>query len=169
MAVRNIGAIERKAEQMAKEKQERDETRRKALQVYLDQITSHQQEMIDAVDTHRELSKQKIPETFVNSSHIRFAWNERSKGKYVISIYEDSVSERISYDPYLGVFCISVTSATYNFRSGEDLGAYQIANLFYSTEGIWAERTKALNKLIQEFSEQLPSFLNNYFNFVDNL
>ena len=60
MAVRNIDAIERKAEQMAKEKQSVADMRRASLEVYLDSIKAKSQDMTDAVDTYEELIRVSI-------------------------------------------------------------------------------------------------------------
>ena len=169
MAVRNIEAIERKAEQMAKEKQSVADMRRASLKVYLDSIKAKSQDMTDAVDTYEELLKRKIPCEFQSGTRIRFAPLPYKGGhKIKIEVGEESGYASFAYIPEEEAFMTSTKSSDTKFKSIDDLSDSDISSKFHS-DGSWKERSDNMRQAIKEFAEGIEVFLNDFFNYVEHL
>ncbi len=165
MAVRNMDAIARKAEQLAEERKERDDARIKHYQVFIDTITAHQQEAIDAVDTKAELERRKIPAEFNHGTKLRFKW--LSAGKYVIAASTDNGG--IEYDPNINKFHIWRGGSQTTFCSAEQLGANGIREYFEYPGNAFKQQTDELRDLFAELSQNFLAFLHAFFNYVDSL
>ena len=164
MAVRNVEAIARKAEQLAQEKKELNDSRIKYYQLLLDAITSHQQEAIDACDTKKELERLKIPSKFVHGTRLEFRWRE---GGYSIGVSGDS--GMIEYFPEKNMFRVWRGGSGTNFADAEDLGISNIHSYFEYPGEAFKKETEECRQMLIDLSQGILPFLHAFFNYVDNL
>lgn len=165
MAVRNIDAIARKAEQLAQEKKERNEGRIKYYQLFLDAITAHQQEAIDACDTKAELERLKVPAKFEHGTRLKFLWREG--GHYNICVSGDS--GKIEYCPELNKFCVYQRGSKKLFSNAEELGVTGIHDFFEYPGEAFRKECEECRQMLIDMSEGFLPFLHAFFNYVDNL
>lgn len=164
MAVRNMDAIARKAKQLAEEKKAKEESKIKSYQVYLDAITQHRQDAIDAVDTKKALAERNIPTNFSNDTRICFKWYART---YSFSV--ETGSGRVEYYPESGVFKVTGCGLQKTFKDAQELGTNGIRDFFEYPGESFKEKTEQLREALIALSEGFLPFLHAFFNFVDNL
>ena len=168
MAVRNMDAIARKAQQLAEEKKAKEESKIKSYQVYLDAITQHRQDAIDAVDTKKALAERNIPTNFSNDTRIAFGRYEKySDRKYSLIVKTDSGS--VEYYPEGGVFKVTGCGLYKTFKDAQDLGTNGIRDFFEYPGEAFKEKTEQQREALIALSEGFLPFLHAFFNFVDNL
>lgn len=168
MAVRNMDAIARKAEQLAEEKKAKEESKIKSYQVYLDAITQHRQDAIDAVDTKKALAERNIPTNFSNDTRIAFGCHERGHDRtYSFIVKTDSGS--VEYYPESGVFKVIGCGSYKTFKDAQELGTNGIRNFFEYPGEAFKEKTEQQREALIAMSEGFLPFLHAFFNFVDNL
>ena len=171
MAVRNLDAINRKREQMDSETQQRDNLRRVTIQTYINAIRDRHDDIVDATDTYKELIIRKIPIAGnVSSQRIKFHYvqDDQYKERFHYELRVSSPECHIHYNPYIDMFEFYGNGTTSKFFSLDELTAERINQFFYRT-GYAKERSEQMLDSLHKFAETLPAFLNNLFNYVENL
>lgn len=169
MAVRNMDAIARKAEQLAEEKKAKEESKIKSYQVYLDAITQHRQDAIDAVDTKRALAERNIPTNFSNDTRIGFKYHAKYHDQITYSLNVETVSGSVEYYPESGVFKVTGCGSNKIFKDAQELGTKGIRDFFEYPGEAFKEKTEQQREALIALSEGFLPFLHAFFNFVDNL
>lgn len=168
MAVRNMDAIARKAEQLAEEKKAKEESKIKSYQVYLDAITQHRQDAVDAVDTKKALAERNIPTNFSNDTRIAFGCYEKYHDR-TYSFIVKTGSGSVEYYPESGVFKVTGCGSSKTFKDAQELGVNGIRNFFEYPGEAFKEKTEQQRESLIALSEGFLPFLHAFFNFVDNL
>ena len=168
MAVRNMDAIARKAEQLAEEKKAKEESKIKSYQVYLDAITQHRQDAIDAVDTKKALAERNIPTNFSNDTRIAFGCYEKYHDR-TYSFIVKTGSGSVEYYPESGVFKVTGCGLHKTFKDAQELGTKGIREFFEYPGEAFKEKTEQQREALIALSEGFLPFLHAFFNFVDNL